>query len=221
MIDILSNLTVFICCHDDDVLFAKDLSKRLYVEGIKTQLSESVLPGQEKNLEIYKAMRSSDAVIVCVSSRAMEAEGNIHREIKYAMSIQEEKPQGTIFFIPIRLEACEIPFQLKHLEWCDYFDPDGFIKLIKALEMRADQLNTLATGIHIGPNHPPLKNTVKLLDSNKNEQAVNLIEVDSYINKFRVLSNLKSEGIKEELIEEYERKLLDQILPNRNRFIER
>lgn len=113
MSNTLSNLKIFICCHEDDYLSAKKLSKRLEAEGAKIW---SLLPGQEKDIETYKAMRESDAVIVCASFQAMEQAGNVHKEIKYAMRIQEEKPQGTIFFIPLRLEPCEIPFQLKHLE---------------------------------------------------------------------------------------------------------
>jgi hypothetical protein len=63
-------------------------------------------------------------------------EGYIQREYKHSMSYQEEKPEGTIFVIPVRLDDCEMPFFIRELQWVNY--PDGYDRLVQALNQRAD-----------------------------------------------------------------------------------
>ena len=85
-------------------------------------------------------MRSSDSVIVCLSSISVAKEGYIQKEIKFAQDIQDEKPRGTIFLIPLRLDNCDTPYDLKDIQWADYTASDGFEKLVKGLNIRAAQL---------------------------------------------------------------------------------
>ena len=100
-------------------------------------------------------MKTNDAVIVCLSKISVVKEGYVQKEIKYAREIQKEKPDGTIFLIPLRLEECEIPFSLQDVQWGEYFESDGFEKLVKALNQRATQLNCIL-GVFTAPGHQGL-----------------------------------------------------------------
>ncbi len=129
-------LLVFISHASEDNTAAKRLTKRLKDDGFDPWLDlERLLPGQDWNLEIEKAMRESGAILLCFSEESASKESYIQKEYKRAMRIQEEKPEGTIFIIPVRLDECELPFYLREIQWVDY--PDGYDRLVAALNARA------------------------------------------------------------------------------------
>ncbi len=134
-------LKVFLCHASEDKPIVRQLYERLRQDGFDPWLdSEVLLPGQDWDLEIRKAMRQSDVVIVCLSNATLTKEGYVQKEISYAQEIQKEKPEGAIFLIPLQLEACQVPFSLSHIQWGRLFDPDGYQKLVESLNRRAAQL---------------------------------------------------------------------------------
>ena len=98
---------------------------------------EKLLPGQDWRLEISKAVRSSDAVVVCLTKAAIAREGFVQKELRWALDVAEEKPEGTIFIIPARLESCSVPTKLTAYHWVDLFDAQGMSRLLAALQARA------------------------------------------------------------------------------------
>jgi hypothetical protein len=52
----------------------------------------------------------------------------------------DEKPPGTIFVIPARLEEVRTPDRLKDLQWVNLFEASGYGKLVRALQLRASAL---------------------------------------------------------------------------------
>lgn len=129
-------LLVFISHASEDNAAAKRLTKRLKEDGFDPWLDlERLLPGQDWNLEIEKYMRASGAILLCFSQESVSKESYIQKEYKRAMRIQEEKPEGTIFVIPVRLDNCELPFYLREIQWVDY--PEGYDRLVAALNVRA------------------------------------------------------------------------------------
>src|SRR5271157_5756846 len=132
----MPGMLVFISHAKEDSAAAKRLSKGLKADGFDPWLdAEQLLPGQDWNLEIEKALRASTAILVCFSKVSVIKEGYIQREYKRAKTIQEEKPEGTIFTIPVRLDDCEVPFTFLDLQWVDY--PDGYDKLRQSLQIRS------------------------------------------------------------------------------------
>lgn len=140
------SLSVFLCHASPDKPTVRALYKRLIANGIDAWLDEErLLPGQNWREEIPQAVRSSDVVIVCISGNSVNKEGFVQKEIKEALDIAGEKPEGTIFVIPARLEACNVPNSLKMYQWVDLFEKGDFEKLVRALTMRAEQINIRAT----------------------------------------------------------------------------
>jgi hypothetical protein len=95
-------------------------------------------------LEIEKAIELADAVIICLSSGSVKKEGHIQKELRTALNIALEKPDETIFMIPLRLDDCIVPRQLMEYHYQDYF-PDVRIDrtyrmLYKSLESRAGKI---------------------------------------------------------------------------------
>jgi len=89
----------------------RELYQKLHAETwIEPWLDKAkILPGQDWRMVIEKAVEDSDVVIVCLSGQSVSKEGFVQREIKYAYDIALEKPEETIFLIPLRLDDCAVP----------------------------------------------------------------------------------------------------------------
>ncbi len=139
-------LRVFLCHASQDKPIVRDLYQRLLAESwIDPWLDEErLLPGQDWNLEIEKAVESSDAVIVCVSSTSVAKEGYVQKELRQVLNIALEKLEGAIFVLPVRLDDCPLPRQLRDRQSLDYFPSTqqaaAFDKLKKSLKIRKDGL---------------------------------------------------------------------------------
>lgn len=135
-------LRVFLCHASGDKLAAKDLYARLLIDGVDPWLDkEKLLPGQDWDFEIRKAVRESDAIIICLSQRSITKEGYVQKEIKMALDIADEKLEDTIYMIPARLEEVEVPSRLSRWQWVDLFDDEGYERLLKSLNLRAKKVD--------------------------------------------------------------------------------
>ena len=89
-----------------------------------------------------RALSESDAVILCLSQISVRQEGYIQVEYKKIVGLAEEKPEGTIFVIPVTLDECEIPFLFRSYQSVSYSNPkNANERIIRSLEVRAKQLN--------------------------------------------------------------------------------
>lgn len=135
------SLHVFLCHAHGDKQTVRNLYKQLCDSGIDVWLDEEkLLPGQKWEREIPKAVKNSDVVIVCLSKAAINKSGYVQKEIKYALDIADEKPDDSIFIIPLKLEQCEIPDRLRHLHCVGLFEERGYERLMLALKSCADKL---------------------------------------------------------------------------------
>lgn len=140
-------LRVFLCHASQDKPVVRELYQRLLAEGwIDPWLDqEKLLPGQDWDLEIEKAVESADAVMVCLSSRSVSKEGYIQKELRFVLDIALEKPEDTIFVIPLRLDECEVPRRLRSWQYADYFPEirdSAYGRLIASLKERQSALKT-------------------------------------------------------------------------------
>jgi len=135
-------LRVFLCHSSHDKPAVRALYQRLRAEGwIDPWLDEEkLLPGQQWKIEIPRAVRESDVVIVCLSQTSITAEGYVQAEIKFALDVALEKPEGAIYLIPARIEDCEVPYSLRDWHWVNLFDAHGFDLLSRSLKLRAESL---------------------------------------------------------------------------------
>jgi SOS-response transcriptional repressor LexA len=133
---------VFLCHSKSDKLVVRRLYKRLRAEGFEAWFDEEVLiPGQDWDFEIRKAVRDADAVVVCLSKDSITKEGYVQKEISLALDIADEKPEGTIFLIPVRLEDCEVPTRIRRYQWIDLFSRNSYQRLLESLNRRRRDLN--------------------------------------------------------------------------------
>lgn len=145
MTDVKRPLKVFLCHAHDDKAQARELYRYLRKRGLQPWLdAEDLLPGQAWQVEIPKALETSDAIIICLSKDSVDKEGYVQKEIKFALDRALEMPEGRIFLIPARLEECDVPRSLSGYHWVDLFDEGGYEKLMKSLKVRAVQLGCVS-----------------------------------------------------------------------------
>lgn len=137
-----TKLKIFLAHSKDDKSKVREYYRRLVIDGFDAWLDEEkIIPGQEWDAEIRKAIRTTDAFIVFLSKSSITKEGYIQKEIRMALDIADEKPEGTNYFIPVRLEECVVPSRIGRFQWVNLFEREGYKKLKEALEFRGKDLN--------------------------------------------------------------------------------
>lgn len=175
-------LRVFLCHSSQDKPIVRELYQRLNAEGwIDPWLDEEkLLPGQDWDMEIEKAVEAADAVIVCLSSNSVPKEGYVQKELRFALGIALEKPEETIFILPIRLDECVVPRSLRSIQYIDFFPRERntvvFKRLMESLQTRASKLDIVyeLKNIFNSSDHDGLGNLSKTSsDSNGLFQKLN------------------------------------------------
>lgn len=137
----VSNLTgkrVFLCHASEDTSRVETVYRLLSSRGYRPWLdTRDLLPGQDWQMEIRKAMRSAAYILVFFSTESTSKRGYVQREIRIALDLYDETPAGEIFLIPVRLDSCKIPEQFSRLQHCDLFSSEGAERLIAALAVNS------------------------------------------------------------------------------------
>ena len=110
----------------------KKLKRRSWIDPWLDE--EKILPGQDWNYEIRKAIGSADAFIACLSQKSVNKIGVVQAEIREAEKQQERRPFGWTFIIPVLLDDCQVPMNIGRYNWVKIGGPGGIDKLLKSLE---------------------------------------------------------------------------------------
>ena len=138
----MRRLRVFLCHSSGDKQVVRKLHDRLERDGFEPWLDEKrLLPAQRWADVIEDAVRASDAVLVCLSAHSVGKEGFLQREIRFALQVADEKPDGTIYIVPTRLEPVELPRRFREYQAADLFQPDGYERLRQSLATRAAEIS--------------------------------------------------------------------------------
>ncbi len=137
-----SEIQIFLAHASEDKPAVLALYDRLKQAGYKPWLDKKdLIPGQIWRDEIPKAIKASQIFLACLSAKSANKQGYIQRELRIALDTLGEMLPGTIFFIPMRLEECEIPdlrlaevsLNLQDIHRLDYWEEDGFEQLERAI----------------------------------------------------------------------------------------
>lgn len=141
-----------------EISLVRDLHRRLQSEGFRTWLDEvDIRPGTDGELEVDRALRTADIVIICLTRSSITGDVRVRKEIKYVMEIAESL---NILIIPVRLEDCDVPEELKHLLCIDLFGDDGYEPLLSTIHEIADERRSQAESSQPDPTTSPGAKTV-------------------------------------------------------------
>ena len=124
----------FISYAREDEEFVTTTSQRLKETGIATWFDKRDLnPGDDWELQIEQGIENSDFCLMFISSTTVNKIGFKNREQRLALKQQSYRPRGTIFIIPILIDECIVPHDLKDLHWLRVSDPDWFDRLVQTV----------------------------------------------------------------------------------------
>jgi hypothetical protein len=124
--------TVFLCHAKEDGARIERLYFDLRDRNLDPWYDKAKLVvGDHWREEILNAIKRSDFFAVFLSKLSARKEGFIQREIRTAIGEYQRKPYGLAYFLPVRLEECEVPYlrldeqtMLADLQWIDLFEDD-------------------------------------------------------------------------------------------------
>lgn len=128
---------VFLAYAQEDRRTVKRLYQELHDSGFEPWMdTENLLPGQNWPRAIERAIELSDYFVGCFSSRSTLKRGHFQSELSYALQVANLVPAEQVFFVPLRLDHCELPTQIaRRVHYVDLW-PDweqGIAVLTKAL----------------------------------------------------------------------------------------
>jgi len=131
---------VFIAYADEDLPTALRLFQKLEKHGYEPWLDKKrLLPGQNWPRAIERAISISDYFVACFSTLACAKRGMFHSELRYALDCASCLPLDEVFFIPVRIEECQVPSRITRcIQYVDLF-PDfdeGFQNIVNAMEKK-------------------------------------------------------------------------------------
>ena len=134
-------LRVLLCHSSLDKAAVRDLYDRLKADGFAPWLEEEeLLPGQDWRQEIPAAISACDIVIVCLSQKSAFSDRYLDREVREVLYVADEKPAGTIWVIPARLDEVEVPKRLSQWRWPNVSQEGGYQRLVRALNVQASAM---------------------------------------------------------------------------------
>ncbi len=161
-------LKVFLSYSREDKDAVDEFYQRLMLEGIDVWLdTQKILPGQDWELEIRKAVRDCDVILICISN-TFNQKGYRQHEVRIALDQASQQPEGEIFIIPIRLEACDTLESLRRWQWVDIFEPEGYELLMRALRKRANSIRAIV------PDYESTNNSTEQLKHIKRNKPDNI-----------------------------------------------
>lgn len=125
---------VFISYAREDRQRVIALGKVLRAHGLRTWIDiENIVPGERWEVAIESVLERADFVVICLSGNSVSKRSFAQREIKRTVRAEEQMLVDDIFLIPVRLESCELPVNLKDFQWVDAFTDAGFTEVTKAI----------------------------------------------------------------------------------------
>jgi formylglycine-generating enzyme required for sulfatase activity len=160
---------IFLAHAHEDKAQVRKLYADLKARGFDPWLDEiDLMPGQIWKTEIPNAIRHAEMFLACLSRRSIEKRGYVQREFRQALSAFAERPAGSIYLIPVRLDDCEVPdleipdleLNLRDIQWVDLWQEGGLERLVaainRALGERMQNLPEPATVLRDAPWCPEL-----------------------------------------------------------------
>jgi len=131
---------IFLCHAREDKAQVREVYHQLKALGFTPWPDEEdILPGQDWDYEIERALETSDFVLVFLSTRSVEKVGYVQREFRRALYHAEEQPEGFIHTIPVKLDACAVPRRFSRHQWANLFEDGAFDRIVRALHYGLQQ----------------------------------------------------------------------------------
>ena len=112
-----------------------------------------LLPGQNWEIEIDKALSDANLVVLLLSSRSVSKRGFVQREANDAIERLRYKQPTDIYVLPLLLEPCDVPSHISgRLQYVDLSTEGAWGQVQASLRIAAEQQSIeLTKGLDAGP----------------------------------------------------------------------
>lgn len=117
---------VFISYAHQDYEKVEQLERKLSEAGYRPWIDKKILAGGVWADEIKIAIEDSDFFLAVLSKNSVNRKGVLQDELKQAMDILGGMNHTDTFLIPVRLDDCDPPRQLRRFQYVDLFAKDGW-----------------------------------------------------------------------------------------------
>jgi len=153
---------IFISYAKEDLRAVEELYQKLIRKKLKPWMADKdILPGERIESATKKAVQQSDFFLAVLSSKTVKKQGRHLKNLKKALDIWDEKLSDDIYLIPLRLDECDLPDSLEDTTPVDWFQADGFDRLLQAVRAGMERYGTEKQGasehkenIPDTPDHP-------------------------------------------------------------------
>jgi DNA-binding response OmpR family regulator len=133
-------LRIFLSYSREDLTRVTSWYRRLVEAGFLPWMdTKNIVGGVKWEPEIDKAIASCDRFVFFASKSSVKREGDLLREVRKALRRQQGLRDGSIFFIPARLEDCALEGPLNDFQAVDLFKKDGAARLIEAVTVSQER----------------------------------------------------------------------------------
>jgi hypothetical protein len=168
-----SSVRIFISYAREDAATSVKLYNALARLGLLPWLdSEDLLPGQNWKVEIKRAVERADYFLALLSTKSLTKRGFVQRELKFALEVLDEFPEGAVYVIPVRLDECEPSnSRLRDLHRVDMFPSfeEGLNRILRVVSPSTCPAPHRDVGLAAQVSAPRRR---RLTDAEKMEQAL-------------------------------------------------
>jgi len=133
-------LDIFISYAREDASIAKEFFDFFEQHGYMPWMDkENLLPGEDWEREIERAVRASDVCIFLLSENSVSKRGVFQREMRIALEKARDLLADDISILPIKVGECQMPDAISKFQWIDYDNPNRNSLLVKAAGKAAEQ----------------------------------------------------------------------------------
>jgi len=129
----VSKPLVFLSYSRKDSEKIAELRRRVESMRCRIWFDREDITGGEWRRAIKQGLRESKRFLACLSRNTAERGEVLQYEWDTALEIQRDRLEGEIYLLPVRLEPCELPPSLSHLQCFDLYEADGWERLSRAL----------------------------------------------------------------------------------------
>lgn len=204
-------LTVFISYAKEDREQALQYYEMLENEGVSPWMDvRKLLPGQNWEAEIERALSSANLVILLLSPRSVSKRGFVQREANEAIARLKYKLPTDIYVIPLLLEVCEVPdFIGSKLQYVDLSAPNAWSLVRASLQVASEQQS-------VQLSHGTIHGPFTVFEERLKETWIGLPGHDIEISYPRIQSSVASAAAKE-LSQIFEGRAAKAILDSRQK----
>ena len=126
---------IFFCYAREDQARVAEVADRLEKDNFLIYFDKkTLLPGDDWKAKIAEGIEKADFVLVFLSKMSTEKTGYVHRELKYALEQRQLRPEGTRYIIPVMLEQCAPPRELRDIQWLEISEEGSYSKLVNVMK---------------------------------------------------------------------------------------